>query len=77
MKVKECIEKLQITDKTSIWINTDVNEHSFKIELERLMSEYSNQNVESLKLNPRANHLDLVIRNWGSRLDVELANKLK
>ena len=50
MKVKGCIEKLQITDKTSIWINTDVNEHSFKIELEKLMSEYSNQNVESLKL---------------------------
>ena len=77
MKVKECVEKLEITDKTSIWVNTDVNEHSFKIELEKLMSEYSNQNVECLKLNPRANYLDLVIRNWVSRLDVELANKLK
>ena len=77
MKVKECVEKLEITDKTSIWVNTDVNEHSFKIELEKLMSEYSNQNVECLKLNPRVNHLDLVIRNWVSRLDVELANKLK
>lgn len=64
MKVKECIEKLEITGKTSIWINTDVNEHSFKIELEKLMSEYSTQNIECLKLHPRTNSLDLVIRNY-------------
>ena len=64
MKVKDCIEKLEITEKTSIWINTNVNEESFNVSLERLMSEYSSQNIESLRLHPRINSLDLVIRNY-------------
>ena len=64
MKVKDCIEKLDITEKTSIWINTNVNEESFQIELEKLISEYSTQNIECLRLHPRINSLDLVIRNY-------------
>ncbi len=64
MKVKDCIEKLEITEKTSIWINTNVNEESFNVSLERLMSEYSSQNIECLRLHPRINSLDLVIRNY-------------
>ena len=64
MKVKDCIEKLEITEKTSIWINTNVNEESFNVSLERLMSEYSSQNIECLRLNPRVHHLNLVIRNY-------------
>ena len=64
MTVKDCIEKLDVTDKTSIWINRDVNEMCFQIELEKLKSEYYEHGVEMLKLHPRSNQLELVLRNY-------------